>query len=181
VESGLDSATTVRLETLPSLTWTGYQDIAHGIANFTYNSQAVSYWRQDGVDGSRLDVNPELTLPWSWSNYLNGWASAGGDAAEYDVSGHQVDVIPVGTKGRIYNNNLALGSLESGGLMGRVVPNIELGLRTALLGHSDLSWLDLGKVTALTVPTVEYDYATIVDQNRVPLLMKPIALKRAAS
>jgi LPS-assembly protein len=157
------------LQTLPSLTWTGYQDIDHGLAYLTYNSQAVNYWRQEGVDGTRLDIDPQLTIPWAWSNYLNGWATAGGDATEYDVSGHQVDVIPVGTKGRIYNNNLVLGPLEAGGLMGRVVPNIELGMRTALLGHSDLSWLDLGKATALTVPMVEYDYVPMVDQNRFPL------------
>jgi hypothetical protein len=157
------------LQTLPSLTWTGYQDIDHGLAYLTYNSQTVNYWRQEGVDGTRLDIDPQLTIPWAWSNYLNGWATAGGDATEYDVSGHQVDVIPVGTKGRIYNNNLALGPLEAGGLMGRIVPNIELGMRTALLGHSDLTWLDLGKATALTVPMVEYDYVPMVNQNRDPL------------
>jgi lipopolysaccharide assembly outer membrane protein LptD (OstA) len=157
------------LQTLPSLTWTGYQNIDHGLAYLTYNSQAVNYWRQEGVDGTRFDLDPQLTIPWLWSNYLNGWATAGADAAEYDVSGHQVDVIPVGTKGRIYNNNLALGPLEPGGLMGRVVPNLELGMRTALLGHSDLSWLNLGKVTALTVPTVEYDYVPTVNQSRFPL------------
>jgi lipopolysaccharide assembly outer membrane protein LptD (OstA) len=157
------------LQTLPDLTWSGYQSIAGGLGYLTYNTTAVDYWRDAGVDGLRLDVDPQLTVPWSWSRYLNGWVTAGSDAAEYDVSGHQVDVIPVGTKGRTYNNNLTSGPLEPGGLMGRVVPNIDLGMRTALLGHSDLAWLGLGKLTTLTVPTVEYDYVPMVDQNRFPL------------
>jgi lipopolysaccharide assembly outer membrane protein LptD (OstA) len=157
------------LQTLPGLTWNGYQSLANGLAYLTYNTSAVDYWRDSGVDGIRLDIDPQLTIPWSWSRYLNGWFTAGSDAAEYDVSGHQVNVIPVGTKGRLYNNNLTLGPLDPGGLMGRVVPNIDLGVRTALLGHSDLSRLGLGNVTTLTVPSVEYDYVPMVDQNRFPL------------
>lgn len=157
------------LQTLPSLTWKGFQGIGNGLAYLTYDNQAVNYWRVEGVQGTRFDVDPQVTIPWSWSDYLNGWATAGGNAAEYDVSGHRVDIIPVGTQGRTYNNNLALGPLEPGGLMGRAVPNMELGLRTALLGHMDLSSLDLGKLTALTVPTIEYDYVPKVDQNSFPL------------
>jgi lipopolysaccharide assembly outer membrane protein LptD (OstA) len=157
------------LQTLPSLSWNGYQGLGNGLGYLSYNTSAVNYWRQEGVDGGRLDVNPQLTIPWLWSRYLNGWFATGFDAAAYDVSGHQVNVIPVGTQGRTYNNNLTLGPSEQSGVMGRIVPNVDLGLRTALLGHSDLSWLDLGKVTVLTVPTVEYDYVPMVNQNRFPL------------
>jgi len=157
------------LQTLPSLVWNGYQDLANGLAYLSYNASAVNYWRQQGVDGTRVDLNPQLTVPWMWSKYLNGWITGGFDAAGYDVQGHQVDVIPVGSKGLLYNNGLALGAAEPNGTMGRIVPNLDTGIRTALLGHADLSSLGMGKVTDLTVPTVEYQYVPLVNQNQFPL------------
>ncbi|MHB8382809.1 MAG: LPS-assembly protein LptD [Candidatus Binataceae bacterium] len=157
------------LQTLPSLMWTGFQSLANGLANLSYTASAVNYWRQQGVDGTRIDLNPQLTVPWMWSKYLNGWVTGGFDAAGYDVHGNQVKVIPVGTGGRIYNNNLALGASEPNGTMGRIVPNLDTGIRTALLGHADLSSLGMGKVTDLTVPTVEYQYVPVVNQNQFPL------------
>ncbi|MFZ1886385.1 MAG: LPS assembly protein LptD [Candidatus Binataceae bacterium] len=157
------------LQTLPSLSWSGYQGVGNGFGYLTYNTSAVNYWRQDGVDGSRFDVNPQFTIPWLWSRYLNGWATAGFDYAAYDVSGRKVNVIPVGTKGRIYNNNLTLGPSEQEGLMDRIVPDVDVGVRTTLLGKSDLSWLGLGQATDLIVPTLEYTYVPTVNQNRFPL------------
>ena len=157
------------LQTLPSLLWSGYQGLGNGLAFLTYNATAVNYWRQEGVGGERVDLSPQLTVPWLWGRYLNGWITAGFDAAGYDVSGHQVAIIPVGTHGRTYNNNLALGPLERGGLMGRIVPDVDAGLRTVLLGRSDLSSLGLGKVTDLVTPTVEFDYVPAVSQSRFPL------------
>ena len=157
------------LQTLPSLSWNGYQGVGNGFGYLTYNASAVNYWRQDGVDGSRLDVNPQFTIPWLWSRYLNGWMTAGFDYAAYDVSGRQVNVIPVGTKGRIYNNNLTLGPSEQEGLMHRIVPDVDIGVRTTLIGKSDLSWLGLGQATDLIVPTLEYTYVPTVNQNRFPL------------
>ena len=168
------------LQTLPSLNWTGYQGLGYGNAYLSYNASAVNYWRQEGVDGLRFDLNPQLTIPCLWSRYLNGWIRAGFDAAAYDVSGHQVDVIPVGTEGLIYNNNLTLGPLEPGGLMGRIVPDVSLGVRTVLLGHSDLDWFGLHRLTALTVPTVEYDYIPVVDQSRFPLFDETDRIEPAA-
>ncbi|MGC1343561.1 MAG: LPS assembly protein LptD, partial [Candidatus Binataceae bacterium] len=135
----------------------------------SYNASGVNYWRESGVDGSRLDVNPQFTIPWLWSRYLNGWMTAGFDYAAYDVSGRQVNVIPVGTQGRIYNNNLTLGASEQEGLMHRIVPDVDVGVRTAILGHSDLSWMGLGQATDLIVPTLEYTYVPTVNQNRFPL------------
>ena len=87
------------LQTLPKLLWSGFQGLAGGLAYLDYDASAVNYWREQGIDGSRLDLNPRLTVPWMWSRYLDGWVSAGVDAAAYDVSGHQVNVIPVGTQG----------------------------------------------------------------------------------
>ncbi len=157
------------LQTLPGYNWNGYQNLANGLAYLTYTASAVDYWRQEGVDGYRVDADPQLTIPLTLSHYLDGWVTGGFDATGYDVSGHEVKIIPVGTHGRIYNNNLALGPLEQGGLMGKVVPDVDAGVRTAILGRSDLSSIGLGKITTLTVPTVEYQYIPPVDQTRFPL------------
>jgi len=157
------------LQTLPSLTWSGYQGVGNGFGYLSYNASGVNYWRESGVDGSRLDVNPQFTVPWLWSRYLNGWMTAGFDYAAYDVSGRQVNVIPVGTQGRIYNNNLTLGASEQEGLMHRIVPDVDVGVRTTLVGKSDLNWMGLGQATDLIVPTLEYTYIPTVNQNRFPL------------
>ncbi len=121
------------LQTLPKLLWSGYQGLAGGLAYLDYDVSAVNYWREEGIDGSRLDLNPRLTVPWMWSRFLDGWVTAGVDAAAYDVSGHQVNVIPVGTQGLTYNNGLSLGGLAPGGLMARAIPYTNLGVRSALV------------------------------------------------
>ena len=102
------------LQTLPKLLWSGFQGLAGGLAYLDYDVSAVNYWREEGIDGSRLDLNPRLTVPWMWSRYLDGWMSAGVDAAAYDVSGHQVDVIPVGTKGLNIQQWLDVGRAGAG-------------------------------------------------------------------
>lgn len=157
------------LQTLPSLTWTGFQSLDGGAAYLDYNVSAVNYWREQGIDGMRLDVDPQLTVPWTWSRFLDGWFTVGADAAAYDVSGHQVNVIPVGTDGLIYNNGLALGPLAPGGIMGRVVPDTNIGVRSALVGHYNVSAFGLKRIATLTQPFVQYFYIPVVDQNEFPL------------
>jgi lipopolysaccharide assembly outer membrane protein LptD (OstA) len=157
------------LQTLPSLLWSGYQTLAGGLAYLDYDASAVNYWREEGIDGSRIDFNPRLTIPWMWSRYLDGWATVGADAAAYDVSGHQVNVTPVGSKGLIYNNGLSLGGLAPGGLMARVIPYTNVGVRTALIDSVELNRFGLRKIETLIQPYVQYNYVPIIDQNEFPL------------
>jgi lipopolysaccharide assembly outer membrane protein LptD (OstA) len=157
------------LEALPQLLWTGFQSLDGGLAYLDYNASAVNYWREAGIDGLRLDIDPQLTVPWRWSRFLDGWFTVGADAAGYDVSGHQVNVIPVGTQGLIYNNGLALGPLAPGGLMGRVVPDFSTGVRSALVGSYNVSLLGLRRIETLTQPFVVYTYIPTIDQNQFPI------------
>ncbi len=157
------------LQTLPKLLWSGYQSVAGGLAYLDYNVSAIDYWRQEGIDGSRLDVNPQLTVPWRWSRFLDGWVTVGADAAAYDASGHQVNVVPVGTHSLLYNNGLALGGLAPGGLMARVVPDTNIGLRSALVGTYDLNELGFSRIESLTQPFVQYSYIPVIDQSQFPL------------
>ncbi len=121
------------MQTLPKLLWSGFQGLAGGLAYLDYDVSAVNYWREEGIGGARLDLNPRLTVPWMWSRFLDGWVTAGVDAAAYDVSGHQVNVTPVGTKGLIYNNGFDLGPAGAGWSMACAIPYTNLGVRSALL------------------------------------------------
>jgi LPS-assembly protein len=157
------------LQTLPKVLWSGFQGLPGGFAYVDYDASAVNYWREEGIDGSRLDFNPRLTVPWMWSRYLDGWVTAGVDTAAYDVSGHQVDVVPVGTQGLTYNNGLTLGGLAPGGLMARAIPYTNLGLRSALVDSYDLNKLGVRKIETLIQPYVQYSYVPNIDQNQFPL------------
>ena len=157
------------LQTLPKLLWSGFQGLAGGLAYLDYDASAVNYWREEGIDGSRLDLNPRLTVPWMWSRFVDGWVTAGVDAAAYDVSGHQVNVTPVGTKGLIYNNGLTLGPLAPGGLMARAIPYTNLGVRSALLDSFDLNRFGLRKIETLIQPYAQYSYVPTINQNQFPL------------
>src|SRR5260370_40347246 len=101
-------------------------------------------------------MNPPLTVPWMWRRFLDGWVTAGGDAAAYDVSGHQEKVIPVGTQGLTYNNGLSLGGLAPGGLMARVIPYTNLGGRSAWVDSVDLDELGLHNIETLIRPNRRY-------------------------
>jgi lipopolysaccharide export system protein LptA len=157
------------LQNLPKLLWSGFQGLAGGLAYLDYDVSAVNYWREEGIDGSRLDLNPRLTVPWMWSRFLDGWVTAGVDAAAYDVSGHLVNVTPVGTKGLIYNNGLTLGPLAPGGLMARAIPYTNLGVRSALLDSFDLNRFGLRKIETLIQPYAQYSYVPTINQNQFPL------------
>jgi LPS-assembly protein len=156
------------LQTLPKLLWSGFQGLPGG-AYLDYDASAVNYWREQGIDGSRLDVNPRVTMPWMLSRYIDGWVTAGVDAAAYDVSGHQVNVIPVGTQGLLYNNGLSLGKLARGGLMGRAIPYTNVGLHSALIDSFELNKFGLRKLETLIQPFTQYTYVPTVDQNQFPL------------
>jgi hypothetical protein len=157
------------LQTLPKLLWSGFQELPGEWAYLDYDASAVNYWREQGIDGSRIDLNPRVTVPWMWSRYLDGWMTAGVDAAAYDVSGHQVDVIPVGTQGLLYNNGLSLGKLAPGGLMARAIPYTNVGIRSALIDSVELNRFGLRKVETLIQPYAQYSYVPTVDQNQFPL------------
>jgi len=156
------------LQTLPKLLWSGFQSI-DGLAYVDYDASAVNYWREQGIDGLRFDANPRVTVPWMWSRYLDGWATVGVDAAAYDVSGHQVNVIPVGTQGLTYNNGLSLGGLAQGGLMGRAIPYTDVGVRTALIDSYEMNRFGLHKIEALIQPYTQYSYVPSIAQNEFPI------------
>lgn len=157
------------LQTLPEFLLSGRRDLFGGLAYADYNMQADDFWRSQGVDGLRLDLNPQLTVPWRLGEYLYGWGGVGIHETVYDVSGHQIAVTPVGTHGLQYNNALSLGLLEPGGLMARTLPYMNFGASTILEKVYNTNWKIFKKLKHTLEPFVYYTYVPTIDQSDLPL------------
>jgi lipopolysaccharide assembly outer membrane protein LptD (OstA) len=163
------------LQTLPELLWSGRQDLGIGSAYADYDFQAVNYWRENGVGGLRVDLHPEVTVPWRWQDYLYGWGSAGVRETVYDVSGHDINIIPVGSYdpfiGQVlnYNNGLSQGLLNPGGMLHRELVDASFGLSTRLQKVYNLHWYSIDKLKHTIEPVVSYAYVPVVNQGELPI------------
>jgi LPS-assembly protein len=157
------------LQTLPEFLLSGRQELLGGLAYADYDVQADNFWRAEGVTGTRLDVNPQLTVPWRLGDYVYGWGGVGMHETIYDVSGHEIAVTPVGTHGLIYNNALSRGPLEQGGLMSRELPYANFGASTIIEKIYDVNWKSISKLKHTIEPFLYYNYVPNVDQNDLPL------------
>jgi LPS-assembly protein len=161
------------LQQLPELWVSGRRDVAGGFAYLDYDVWGDDYWRRAGIAGTRLSVNPRLTVPWRIGDYLYGYFAGGGWGNVYDASGHQVSVVPVGAafKGQIltFNNQLKLGPLAEGGLNTRWIPYFQTGVGTEFERVYDLNWKYIEKLKHTVEPFVSYTYVPEISQSSVPL------------
>jgi LPS-assembly protein len=157
------------LQTLPELRASGRRSILGGFAYSDYDLQAVNFRRADGVQGWRFDLNPRLTVPWRLGDYLMGFGSVGARETAYDASGHNIDVIPVGTAGLLNNSALRVGPLNEGGVRTRELVDASAGASTILERVYDLNWGSIEKIKHTIEPLVTYNWVPIVDQSRLPL------------
>lgn len=163
------------LQTLPQLLWSGRQNLGVGYAFADFDVSGANFYRGDGVDGTRFDIYPRVTVPWRWGDYLYAYASAGGRETVYDTSGHKINIIPVGTfdpalgTTLTYNNGLALGPLSQGGLQHREVGYLSAGASTVIDRVYDFDRFSIEKLKHTIEPLVRYDYVPVVDQASLPL------------
>jgi LPS-assembly protein len=157
------------LQTLPEFLVSGRRELFGGLAYADYNVQADNFWRSSGVSGLRLDVNPQLTVPWRLGEYVFGWGGVGMHETIYDVSGDQIAVIPVGTNGLEWNNGLKLGPLASGGLSTRELPYANFGAQTILEKVYRVDWKSIDKIKHTFEPFVYYNYVPNIDQTDFPI------------
>jgi LPS-assembly protein len=170
------------LQTLPSMTITGMMPVLNGLAYAQYDVQAVNYWRQSGLSGQRLDIDPHLTVPWQLGSYLWGFGTLGFDETLYDSSGHNITVTPVGTTVRTqvngttvatrvlqYNNLLTTGPLGPGGFNHRELPYAQFNAGTELDKVYDLDWESIEKVKHTLEPFFSYAYVPNINQSGLPL------------
>ncbi len=168
------------LQQLPDLWVDGRRDLFGNLAYFDYDVDAVNYWRQRGLSGERLSMNPRVTVPWRLGDYVNGFVTGGLWGNIYDASGHELNVIPVGQNAPvgpggqvqklIYNNFLETGPLsEGGGLNARWIPFVETGVSTELERVYDVNWKYIDKLKHTIEPFINYDYVPAISQSGVPL------------
>jgi LPS-assembly protein len=157
------------LQTLPEFLLSGRRELLGGLAYADYDVQADNFWRSSGVSGLRLDVNPQLTVPWRLGEYVFGWGALGMHETVYDVSGHQIAVTPVGTDGLKWNNALSLGPLAEGGLTSRELPYANFGARSILEKVYHVDWKSIDKIKHTLEPFAYYNYVPNVDQSDLPL------------
>jgi LPS-assembly protein len=157
------------LQQLPQLWVSGRRDLPGGLAYLDYDAEAVNYWAHRSVSGLRFSLNPRLTAPWRWGDYLYGWGTVGTWANVYDTSGHAVAITPVGSDGLDYNNGLGVGRLTAGGLNTRWIPYVEGGMGTELERVYDINWESIEKIKHIIEPFVDYTYVPNVAQSGLPL------------
>jgi LPS-assembly protein len=157
------------LQTLPEFSLSGRQELLGGLAYADYNVEGDNFWQYRGVSGLRLDINPQLTVPWRLGEYLYGWGGLGMHETIYDTSGHQIEVTPVGTDGLLYNNGLSLGPLAAGGLQSRELPYANFGAATIIEKIYKIHWKTISKLKHTIEPFVYYNYVPNTDQSDFPL------------
>ena len=157
------------LQTLPELLWSGRQQFADGLAYSDFDLQAVNFWRSEGVDGDRIDLNPRLNVPWRWGDYLYGLFNVGARETLYDVSGHNIGIIQAGTAGHANNNGLFLDGLTPGGFHSRELLYGEARVSSILEKIYHTQWGSLEAIKHTIEPVVDYDYVPVVKQSQLPL------------
>lgn len=157
------------LQTLPEILVSGRKDLFGGLAYTDYDIQGVDFYRSQGQDGLRLDINPRLTVPWRLSDYLYGWGTLGLRETIYDTSGDQVSIVPIGTEGRLFNNNLVLGPLLPGGLQTREMIYGNAGIASEFERIYDIDTKWVSKLKHTIEPFATYSYVPQVDQSDLPL------------
>ncbi len=157
------------LQDLPQLWVSGRREVLGDFAYLDYDAFADDFWRQKGQSGMRFSLNPRMTVPWRFGDYLNGYLTGGAWGNVYDTGGRLVNIIPVGTHGLSYNNSLTLGGLGEGGLNSRWIPYMETGVSTELERVYDLNWKYIDKIKHTIEPFMQYEYTPEVSQSSMPL------------
>ncbi len=157
------------LQTLPEIVLSGRKDLLGGLLYTDYDVTGDNFYRRQGQDGLRLDLNPRVTLPWRLGDYLYGFGTLGLRETMYDTSGHQIEITPVGEDGRTYNNGLSLGPLAPGGFQSRELIYGSAGAATEIEKVYDLNWGSVEKLKHTIEPFVTYTYVPNLDQSSLPL------------
>jgi len=171
------------LQRLPDLTVAGRQELFNNLMFADYDAQAVDFYRYQGIDGLRLDANPRVTLPWRLGDYLTGYGQVGSQAAFYDTSGHNINILPVGSTPTvpnptcangggaelIWNNCAALSAFTAEGETARIIPYAKAGISTLLDRVYDVKWKSIDKLKNTIEPFASYYYVPNIYQGNMPL------------
>jgi len=157
------------LQTLPELLVSGRKDVADGLVYTDYDFQADNFWRANGQSGTRVDLNPRLTLPWRLGDYLYGFGTLGLRETLYSVGGDAINVIPVGTGNQAWNNGLTLGPVGNGGFHSRELIYGNAGVGTEFEKIYNFDLLGITQIKHTIEPFATYAYVPSVNQSALPL------------
>ena len=144
-DPALDEQTLQRLPALAfnvAPSWIGDRDFYYDV-----QSAFVNYWREEGDQGQRLDINPRVHYPFRWSGYLDLEPSVGLRATAYSVEWQD-------------------DSLS--GWQGRFLPDVRLELTSRLNRVYPLNMGNFIAVQHAFRPELIYEYMPEVDQDELP-------------
>jgi lipopolysaccharide assembly outer membrane protein LptD (OstA) len=157
------------LQRLPDLTLTGRKELFDNLMFADYDAEAVNFFRYKGFDGWRFDINPRVTLPWRFGDYLTGYATVGSQGSVYSSSGQLLKITPVGTNTvTTFNNGVATNGLSSF-THGSAVPYFKTGVSTLLDRVYDTGWQSIEKIKNTIEPFANYAYVPRIFQGNRPL------------
>ena len=183
------------LQRLPDLTVTGRQELFNNLMFADYDAEAVNFYRYQGVDGGRFDVNPKITLPWRLGDYVRGYGTVGTQATLYDTAGADLRIIPAGTTPGVpnptcangggsrldFNNCVVKTAFNSTGTSGRIIPYARAGMSTVLDRVYDFQWKSIEKLKNTIEPFADYAYIPRIYQGNQPLFDQTRSPERSQS
>lgn len=135
------------LQELPIITFTGLkQRLADTPFFVSLDSTFTNFYRQNGLQGQRLDLHPQLTFYTSPVNALEGAAWIGYQQRFYNT----------------YGGDIAKGSSNIG------IPNVGASLSSTLSRVFDVEWGNLKKVKHTIIPEISYAYLPQKNQDGLP-------------
>jgi LPS-assembly protein len=133
---------------LPNLSFWGEKNFGLPV-EFSWRAESVNYMREKGADGFRLDLRPEVSLPFRLFPYLDGSLDAAPRGTVYYL--HR-------TEG-IYDKNKIRSLVELKGNVGTSVSN-----------HFAWNGSELKKIKHMVEPRVNYLFIPGTNQSDIPIM-----------
>ena len=132
---------------VPKVQFTGRKGIG-GPFELSWRVEGVNYMRRENADGARLDIRPEITLPFRVSKYLFG---------SLDVAPRETLYYLYRTEG-VYDQTTARGLVEVRGNVGSSISNT-------------FSWNGnrLKKIKHVMEPEIQYLFIPFANQDGIPI------------
>jgi LPS-assembly protein len=135
---------------LPSIDYSGVIPLGDSSFSFDWDTNYVNYWREDGIGGHRLDVNPSISSPIPLGPYLESRAELSLRDTFYVVETYGEET---------WNNN---------NVQNRLYPEFEFELATTLEKDFFSASNDSRSAVHQMRPYVQYGYLADVDQEDLP-------------
>ncbi len=135
---------------LPSLDFTGSQNIGDTYIAIDWDTDYVNYYREDGVGGHRVDLYPRLSSPLPFGPYLEARAEAGVRDTFYSI--------------QTYGD----GVWDEDDTQNRLLGDFHTEIGTTLLRDFSFDSENSRGITHNFRPYVQYDYLSDTDQDDLP-------------